>query len=264
MTTIPPTLLADLNQTDDPRQRATRLNAIADAHELAGLPTQARLLRLVATTETLLANPEAELDDDLAWEEDVWWQLAGTSDRGNRADLLESIWRDWGLLNFGDDADILLKIAETERTVGHILVPPPLSGRYRLSIHDRGEARQSTDDLDTVIEEAHGGLLAHADDTLDIEAELADVYARAGVARPDADTVMREDIPDGDEPPSTAVRDLVASGAKFTSAGLMMAIPVLLVAAPQTPWQLKVAAAGALIVMVLSWVVWQLMRGPQR
>lgn len=245
MTTVPPTLLADLHRTDDPRQRATQLAAIADAHELAGLPAQARLLRLVAATETMLANPNAEPDDDPAWEDDGWWKLAGATNRARRAEALESIWRDWALPLFGDDADVLLEIAETERA--------------------------TVDDFDTAINAEHVTQIAELDAVFDFEAGLADVYARAGVTMPDAETAVHGDIVCADEPedastsesPSTAVRDLVAASAKYVGAGLLMAVPIVLVAAPQSPWQLKVTAGLVVIVMVLAWLIRQLW-GPQR
>lgn len=120
MATTTHPLLADLHQIADPLQRATRLTELADAREFAATPDRARLLRLIAATETLAARPDTEPEDDSAWDDDAWQQLAGATNRLVRAELLEEIWRDWAPADFGDDADILLEIAATERDAAHL------------------------------------------------------------------------------------------------------------------------------------------------
>jgi hypothetical protein len=253
MTTIPPTLLTALHETADPLQRAARLDDLADAHELTGTPNRARLLRLIAATETMLARPDSEPEDDPAWDEGAWWRLAGTADRLIRAELLEELWRDWALPEVGgEDADILLEIADTER-----------------------HAHDLETDRDQTPKRADDPLLADLSGGFDFEAGLADVYARATRRRPVADA-RREDVVDepvdrdgldravASTPPSTALRDTVARMAKYVGAALAMAVPVLLVVAPQAPWQLKVASGAAAFVAVLGWIGWTLWRGLDR
>lgn len=258
MPAIPPPLLSALNESADPLRRAARLHELADAHQSAGQPIQARLLRLVAQTEALLVDPNSEAEDDPAWDQESWWQLAGTRDREERATLIETIFHEWASPQFGHNADVLLNVADSERQA------PSLP----------------EDDIDRILKEANTAQLAVIDATFDFEARLADVYARAGIPRPQAGPVAA--LPEScqaalDEPeeeaasaPSTAVRDLVAFSAKLCGAGVVLAVPVLLVTLPQASWQLKVGAALALILLVLGWVVWQLcrrplvIRGPQR
>lgn len=253
MTTIPPTLLTALHETADPLQRAARLDDLADAHELTGTPNRARLLRLIAATETMLARPDSEPEDDPAWDEGAWWRLAGTADRRIRAELLEELWRDWALAEVGgEDADILLEIADTER-----------------------HAHDVESDLDQTPKKDDDAMLADLDGGFDFEAGLADVYARATRRRPVADArredvvaepVERDDLDRAaaSTPPSTALRDAVARIARYVGAALATAIPVLLVVAPQAPWQLKAASGAAAFVAVLGWVGWTLWRGLDR
>ncbi|WP_433520174.1 hypothetical protein ACQP2T_63585 (plasmid) [Nonomuraea sp. CA-143628] len=252
MTTIPPTLLTALHETTDPLRRAARLDDLADAHELTGTPNRARLLRLIAATETMLAHPDSDPEDDPAWDEGIWWRLASTTHRLIRAEVLEEIWRDWALAEVGDeDADILLEIADTER-----------------------HAHELTADLDLSLKNAHETQVADLDAGFDFEAGLADVYVRAASRRPvadarreDVDEVVQADGPDRivyRPAPSTALRDAVARSAKVFGAALAMAVPVLLVVAPQAPWQLKAASGAAAFLAVLGWVGWTLWRGPDR
>lgn len=224
--TAVPALLADLNGTTDPRRRATALNDLADAHELAGMPVRARLLRLIADTESLLDDPAHEVEDDDAWDIDHWWRLANTSNRHQRAELLTDIWRDWALTEFGDDADALLQVAETERAAAAV-------------------------DLDTILAEHQETLLANLEEGFDAEAGLADLCARAAQTPRD-----NHEADDREEPPSTAVRDvtaLIAKAAGIGVAAIAAALAVICVAAPQTPHALRFGCAVALAMGVLAW-----------
>lgn len=119
MTTTPPTTLDSLYGTAEPLTRAQQLTTLAQDYATAGNASQARLLHLLSDTEAMLLDPDAEpvTADDPAWEDDNWWRLAGTHDRQERAELIRELWRDWALQHIGDDADILLEVAQSEQAL---------------------------------------------------------------------------------------------------------------------------------------------------
>lgn len=220
------TLLEALHNTPDPRRRAARLNDIADTHELSGLPTHARLIRLVAATETLLYNPDHELEDDSAWDVEAWWQLAATRNRHQRADLLCEIWRDWAFGEFGDVADVLLEIAETERAA-------------------------ADDDLDTMLAESQESLIADLDERFPPEAGLADLYERAAPTPPAADDEEDQAEP---EPAAAPGAPALPKSAGIAVTILVAVVAVSCVAAPQTPLGLRVGCAITLAIGVFVWI----------
>ncbi|WP_157254825.1 hypothetical protein [Nonomuraea typhae] len=107
-------LLAELSHITAPQERAQLLGALADVEDDAGYPARARLLCLVAESEELLADEEADPVDP-AFEHEIWYRLAVTADRSSRAALLEEIFFEWAQPQFGVEAGILLAIAQTER-----------------------------------------------------------------------------------------------------------------------------------------------------
>jgi hypothetical protein len=124
-----------LAHTDNPLERAHLLDAIAKTEHAAGRHAAARLAYIVAESERLLADSNYEPTDP-AWDDDAWWPLAGATLRPRRAELLETIHREWALPLFGDEAEILLRIAETERAAADVHDRPPTEGRYRPHAHD--------------------------------------------------------------------------------------------------------------------------------
>lgn len=95
--------------------RTPDLRRLADAEDANGRPTSARLARIVAEAEALLHDTYATPMDP-AWDEDDWWPLARTTDRGQRADILTALHNDWAVPQFGvKDSAILLRLAVDER-----------------------------------------------------------------------------------------------------------------------------------------------------
>jgi hypothetical protein len=115
-----------LAHTDNPLERAHLLDAIAKTEHAAGRHAAARLAYIVAESERLLADSNYEPADP-AWDDDAWWPLAGATLRPRRAELLETIHREWALPLFGDEAGILLRIAETERATADVHDEPRTS-----------------------------------------------------------------------------------------------------------------------------------------
>ncbi|MEV7014161.1 hypothetical protein, partial [Streptosporangium sp. NPDC051022] len=62
----------------------------------------------------LLDNPNS-VPMDAAWDDDDWWNLAATRDRHEHSSVLTAIHNQWAAPRFGDDAEILLRLAEIER-----------------------------------------------------------------------------------------------------------------------------------------------------
>lgn len=232
--TVPPPLLTDLHHTADPHRRAARFNALADADDLAGWPARARLLRLVADTESLLFNADHECAEDPAWDNDGWWTLANTRDRQKRADLLADLWRDWAYGEFGDDADILLRIAETERAV-------------------------ADHDLDTILAQTSAELLGDLNAGFDYEADLADVYARAAETETSADAPA-DTAEQGSATPAARrpawVNGRNAARLGMLATAILSVVALALVAAPATPDPMRLGAAAGLIAAVVVWVLW--------
>ncbi|MFC4006675.1 hypothetical protein ACFOY2_05550 [Nonomuraea purpurea] len=224
-----------LAHTRHPRERATLLYDLE--HRLTENPAQARLVGLIGDTEALLDSPataEPTHDEDPAWEDDTWWRLAGTANRIERADLLETIWRDWALGEFGDDADVLLQIAETERAI-------------------------ADDDLDTALADLQESLLTKLEERFDPEARLADVYERAGRTPPADSGQIRGEEAVQEGAPTTAVRESTSFLARVAGIGAAVLVAVVAfgcIAAPAAPLPLKFGCAVALAVGVLGWFGW--------
>lgn len=128
------TTIADLGTTTEPLHRARILADLADADEAAGQPERARLARIVADSELLLALPDYEPSDP-AWDAvEALHPLAYTTDRANRADHLEHIHASWAVGQFGADAaSILLTLAEAERDAAGTTELPPAEPDDQLS-----------------------------------------------------------------------------------------------------------------------------------
>lgn len=109
-------LTHQLSTTDGP-DRADLLYALAGAEQAAGHLGAARLVRLLASSEALLHDPTVEPGDDPAWGEGGWWELATTTDRAERAAILTEICWDWAAVRVGQQAEILLMLAEAERAL---------------------------------------------------------------------------------------------------------------------------------------------------
>lgn len=228
--------------THHPAHRAEALTRYADYQDATGNSDSARLARLAADTERLLADPDAEpaTVDDPAWDEDAWWTLASTSDRARRADLLERLWRDWALPQFGDAADTLLEIARSERVTHALQALPPLDD----PLHDGASASYDTD--------PGLALAAALDDAFEVDDDPADPPTRAD--RYQADTATLDAHPSA---PSTRARDALAVVARWGGKAAVVIVAlaaVAVVALPATPWQLKTVAASTLLVAVLLWL----------
>ncbi|MFI6603750.1 hypothetical protein ACIBHX_46605 [Nonomuraea sp. NPDC050536] len=99
----------------DPAERAELLDALAADLDRAGHTIPARLVGIVAESERLLVDPDAELEDEAWMESEAVWQLQEQSTRPDRAETLEAIYHQWARPTFGvEAAAILMELADAE------------------------------------------------------------------------------------------------------------------------------------------------------
>ncbi|MFF3665510.1 hypothetical protein [Microtetraspora malaysiensis] len=215
-------LMPRLATTADPLQRAALLADLADAEDAAGRADSARLVRVVAESENLLSDPDADLTDP-AWENDEWWPLAETSGRVERAKVLEDVHAHWAEPLFGDQASILLALAEAERDAA-------------------GQPGRNRRD--------------HVDDQEDADAEDGDQEdddaedAGGETAQGEPATPQETDAPATPVPPPTRPRTLPSRAGWAITGGLFLTLVAVVALAPD--YQLRLAAAAALPLLTLA------------